>query len=195
MRAKWSGYELPSTSPSQCQWRENRWKHRTCQWKRNMLKFSYGQALQHFLFSKVYIYMPNLLVASEAVDVVFNNCTVKKDKERWTPEQQEAREEQETSKIPSKGVLKQKSEVSKETKHWWAALIRPHCTAKTWPELACVVQSWRTTNSIPSFFIEPFKKKGTVCIYYLMSCHHSRERTTADTNKWNIYAPPRSLSL
>ena len=49
-----------------------------------MLKFSYGQALQHFLFSKVYIYiyMPNLLVASEAVDVVFNNCTVKKDKER-----------------------------------------------------------------------------------------------------------------
>ena len=59
--------------------------------------------------------MPNLLVASEAVDVVFNNCTVKKDKERWTPEQQEAREEQETSKIPSKGVLKQKSKVSKET--------------------------------------------------------------------------------
>ena len=35
-----------------------------------------------FILKSLYIYMPNLLVASEAVDVVFNNCTVKKDKER-----------------------------------------------------------------------------------------------------------------
>ena len=70
-----------------------------------------------YLYIYIYIYPPNLLVPSEAVDVVFNNCTVKKTKKDAHLSSKKPEKRRRQANSVKKGVLKQKSEASKETKH------------------------------------------------------------------------------